>query len=117
MLMYASEVFDFYNTLGVYRLETNKLSFSLRISSLVRDLCRQFGRQLKPRLYYLLFAKDCSVQMIKVYIFHFTYSPISLICIIYPTKKKRTSKISPLSFPFNAKMPIVIKTYFCSKLS
>ena len=57
------------------------------------------------------------MQMIKVYIFHFTYSPISLTCIIYPTKKKRTSKISPLSFPFNAKMPIVIKTYYCSKLS
>ena len=28
---------------------------------------------------------------------------------IYPTKKKRNSKIFPLSFPFNAKMLIVIK--------
>ena len=26
MLMYASAVFNFYSTLGVYRLETNKLS-------------------------------------------------------------------------------------------
>ena len=29
--------------------------------------------------------------------------------ILYPTKKKRNSKIFPLSFPFNAKMLIVIK--------
>ena len=28
---------------------------------------------------------------------------------IYPTKKKRNSKIFPLSFPFNTKMLIVIK--------
>ena len=29
--------------------------------------------------------------------------------VIYPTKKNRNSKIFPLSFPFNAKMLIVIK--------
>ena len=32
-----------------------------------------------------------------------------LNCNIYPTKKKRNSKIFPLSFPFNAKMLNVIK--------
>ena len=34
---------------------------------------------------------------------------------LYPTKKKRNSKIFPLSFPFNAKMLIVIKYYVLIK--
>ena len=34
--------------------------------------------------------------------------------LVYPTKKKRTSKIFPLSYPFNAKKLIVIKYLFLS---
>ena len=34
---------------------------------------------------------------------------------LYPTKKKRNSKIFPLSFPFNAKMLIIIKYYVLIK--
>ena len=41
--------------------------------------------------------------------FKFRISEIEGLCYIYPTKKKRNSKIFLLSFPFNAKMLIVIK--------
>ena len=35
--------------------------------------------------------------------------------LVYPTKKKRNSKIFPLSFPFNAEMLIVIKYFVLIK--
>ena len=39
----------------------------------------------------------------------------TIVVIIYPTKKKRNSKIFALRFPFNAKMLIVIKYYVLIK--
>ena len=50
-----------------------------------------------------------AVRRYRLYIYLIVIMPKSDLCLIYPTKKKRTSKVFPLSSPFNAKMLIVIK--------
>ena len=46
---------------------------------------------------FLIFGKKSKIEIL-----------LNASKFLYPTKKKRNSKIFPLSFPFNAKMLIVI---------
>ena len=67
---------------------------------------------------YLLTRLLISVRKTRIFEFIIRFGfliNILLVNIIYPTKKKRTSKIFPLSSPFNAKMLIVIKLLFLVK--